>query len=352
MAVRQKLGGIMLALLWFALLSGQNQAAAQFQPTLGQNAILDEVIHNDGYLTEAMHGQFWAEMSAEVRSGAEAKEAMLIYYARKAGLLLDYRIALWESLQGTFMKKSPFRTPGYTELRDRFLAANEPYRTNARLMRAVRIGEGLIENALTGKPQRGFEGEQVVTLDVANLNLIQDFMTRYRYQSLMDPGWAARPIEWNFGHQHLKLIWPHISYPRHIGHNGRETAEQTPLTVYSRPDRFHRIYVWSEQVPKPARDPDRMLKDVSRKITDLGWVLGVSQPERWKGYRSLVFISHNRISKEQQEGVVRLVHVPPMKRVFIMIAASGVSPERAVALGEELDEALEIVLPSKDADGS
>lgn len=196
--VRCRLVKVVLVLMWF--LPADFLQAASAPPLNGrQNEILHTAMVANGYVTPALHREFWSMFPDDVRNDA----SFLAYSERKLAALYRYHHEVVASARLSLAAKTVVMSPGYaaakTELefdREGFILPD----------RTVIHGEALIGAAASGKVRRDADG--FVLADAQRVDDLAGALdgSLARLQILLRPDWRAVPQEYVYSEASIAIM--------------------------------------------------------------------------------------------------------------------------------------------------
>jgi hypothetical protein len=242
------LAGALLFLAELAL------AAAQQGLTAKQNEIFLTAMAADGWLTEEMHRQFWAEIPNEILSDSQEVNAIVEGMDNVVTLANGFQWETWNSIRLSIEKKKPEHTPGYSGERDRLLSAWPRKEDRTGIEQSVANAEGMIDAAGKGTAFRSARGPMYLTSELVDNVLAGIEGAMFRLRRLGNPVWKSAVEERQYSDLHLRMLW---DAPFSVSSRDLEIAGQKSklLFIGSQLSANERVQVGFSKVASRFSDP-------------------------------------------------------------------------------------------------
>jgi len=175
--------------------------------TSRQNEILKNAISADGWLTEAMHKEFWAAVPENIKSDPKALEIIFTAVEESSIIALQFQREAWVSMKMSLAARKVVRTPNYEAVKTSVLKLGSISNSVKQIETNVRNAEAMIEAAAFGKPMAGPRGNFYVTEELVEQVLLGLDGSFFRFRRLANPVWSYKVNEYPFPDLHIRILW-------------------------------------------------------------------------------------------------------------------------------------------------
>jgi hypothetical protein len=308
-----------------------------------QQEILMTAINTDGWLTEAMHREFWSSMPNEIRSDPKTVEAIVSMMGRASLVVARFQLEAWSSMKLSLQAKKVTKTTGYEKAKaDAFsVMATAQYRSQ--METNVRHAEEMIKAAATGKSVNSQRGTFYVNEEMIEQVLTGLEGTLHRFRRLTNSAWTTKVEERTYSDAHLRILWdgPFRRETKDITlENGR--SARLAMLSYQISDKeyvgigFFRIQGrWADPETAAIRVVTSSLKGMG--ITDVRPVAS-----RWRGRIAAEGAGSATTSEGLIHGSVRVVEAPEHGGVWQIVGMASTSLVEATTFRVLIEQATQL----------
>ena len=324
---------VVLIALWCSASGGNAQDL-----TAQQQKIVRTALAADGWLTEADHRTFWADVPTSVKSDPAAMSKFAQELVRHSAAAARFQRAVWESLAQTVTAKQVMRSSAYELERVEMVKA-----LGDRGVENAKKAEAMFQAAASGKPFSGPDGQFYITKELVDQTLGGLEGSLHRASKLENPVWQDRPRERAYPSEHVRVLWD--------GPFSRKTETVTtpsgvPLSLvmldYRVSETDHLAIVYA-RLPMPWSDPST---GITKMVTDSLKGMGVTPvglwTSQWRGRLSAEATGSATTASGQIHAAVRFVEGRELSSVWQIMAISGSSLPDAIRLRDALEASIQL----------
>jgi hypothetical protein len=332
---------LLAVFLFFSVLIAAPADAEDMTPR--QREILMTAINADGWLTEAMHHEFWDAVPEEIRSDTKALAFIVSMMERGFLDAVRFQREAWGSMKRSLATHTAVKTPSYEAAKAAMLVSNPhpEYRRQAEV--GARNAEAMIESAATGKPMASQKGTFYVTEEMIDRVLTGLDGSIHRLRRLTNPVWSAKVEEYSFPDVHVRILWdgPFRREAEDIKVEGGKPAKITVLTHQLSEKEIVQIGFVRMQV-RWAHPESAVMRVVSSSLDAMGVADASPASMRWRGRISAEGDGTAKTSEDTIHISVRVVEAKEHGGLWQIIGMSAGSRVEAIGLRETLEQALQL----------
>lgn len=311
-----------------------------------QKEILQEVGRVDGYVTEKMHAEFWAESPNATFKDEADKEAFFVFIERLATRGAQFQRELWSSVKASMEAGRIVKTPGYESAKAAALEALDGRPDlQKQAMVEIKQNEKLFEAAAKGLPIESAEGPVYLTPEKVDAIRADLDGVVARARKLVNPVWKTELVEHNFPDAHVKILWDGV-FAREVQNSKSGSGEKIRRVSLSyRISEFENVRLSFLQLEGGLADPaEETIAFVRNSLRGAGidhptTVSGVM----WRGRHSAIGNGMTSFSGGKLAASVRVLQLAEYDGILLIIGTTATSVRDAKLLRERLEERLQIL---------
>lgn len=175
--------------------------------TARQNEIFKNAISADGWLTEAMHREFWAAVPENIKFDPKALDIFEATVEKASMIAIQFQREAWGSMKLSLATRKIVQTPNYESVKTAVLNFGSLSNSAQKTETAVRNSEAMIEAAASGKPMASQSGTFYLTEELVEQVLIGLDGSLFRFRRLTNPVWSYQVKEYLFPDLHIRILW-------------------------------------------------------------------------------------------------------------------------------------------------
>jgi hypothetical protein len=191
---------IVLTVFWFAGSVGNATEASKLSPR--QNEIMRTTLAADGWLTEDMHREFWAQIPVADRWNPA--EGMLLEQIVAEGL--DFQRETWKSVMLSLQAGRVIRSPKYDAAKTSMLASPASAMLREQNATGIKNAESLMNAAANKSPVVTPGGTFYVTDELVGQTVAGLEAAHCRWQQLVNPSWEPKVEETKYSDAHVRIL--------------------------------------------------------------------------------------------------------------------------------------------------
>lgn len=319
------------------------------QPTVAQDitprqqVILETAINADGWLTEAMHREFWLSMPENIRSDTKFIESLVSTLARASLAATRFQQEVWGSTKLSLQAKKVTKTTGYEKAKEDVLSVMEASQYRSGVETSIRDAEELIKAAATGKPVKSPRGTFYVTEEMVEQILAGLEGAFHRFQRLNNPVWTTKVEEREYPDVHLRILWDG-PFQRKTNDITLENGQSGRLTMLSyRISEKESVQIGFIRTQGRLVDPEMAaIRVVKSSLKGIGIVDVRPVATRWRGRIAAEGTGSTAISEGLIHGSIRVVEAPEHGGVWLIVGMTSTSRIEAAALRALIEQAAQL----------
>lgn len=335
-----------LILMLVMVLAVCHPAQTQEYLSARQKEILQEVGRVDGYVTEKMHAEFWAESPNATFKDEAEKEAFFVFIERLATRGALFKRELWSSVKASMDAGRIVKTPGYEAAKAAALEALDG-RPGLQKQAMVEIAqnEKLFEAAAKGLPIESAEGPVYLTPEKVDAIRADLDGVVARARKLANPVWKTELVEHSFPEAHVKILWDGV-FAREVQNSQSGSGEKIRRVSLSyQVSEFENVrlsYLQLEEgLTNPAEETIAFVRNSLRGA-------GIDHPTKvsgvlWRGRHSAIGNGMASFSGGKLAASVRVLQLEEYNGILLIIGTTATSVLDAKLLRERLEERLQIL---------
>ena len=311
--------------------------------TSRQMEIVQTVLNVDGYITAALHREFWESVPDKIRSNLNASEGFIRVMEQALIVAVKFQRETWASINASLKAGRVVKTEEYESAKREVLESQMLLPERRQVKRGVAHAEGMIEAAGTNAPFQSPNGPLFVTQEMVDQVLAGMDGSLSRFRQLMNPQWKPKLEEYRHPEARVKVLSDtpfNVERKRITAENGR-TAYVVSLMKRASENEFVAINFielgdrWADPVRSSIRTARSTLLSV-----------GISKASivatAWRGLQSAEGTGATKTSKGNLYASVRVAEVPSHLGVIVFFVVTEKSVIDALELREELERMTQI----------
>ena len=333
------------SLLVIVVLTFPTQAtAANDDLTPRQLEIIQTVLNVEGFITEEVHGEFWASVPARIREDPETREAFVRFIDQSVASLARFQRESWASMQESLKAGRVVKTPGYMAAKEAVLNASPLRQYNQPVQKAADNAEGMIRAAAEGKPFHTPRGPMYITPELVSQVRAGLDGSVARFHRLLNPVWETSVNEYRYPDAHVAILSaiPFSVEKQDLTLENRRTVKATTLTNRLNETDYVGVtfsdygFVWSDPDGAVIRTAKATLKGVGAESSSVS-----SSP--WRGRRSAFGSGRAQTSEGVFFTSTRVVEMRELQGALIFVAVTATSKVDADTLREQLERSTQLL---------
>lgn len=325
--------------------NGQIAKSDQADPlTPRQREIMRIALSADGYITEQLHGEFWAPVSKEIRE----HDTSLVYLRQSAGVLVaagqDFQREFWLSVKATLRAGRVVKTPNYEAAQKRARQASSlpGYREQKDI--GAENGERLLAAAAQGKPFQTPQGQMYVTTELVSQVLSGLDGSAARFKILLNPTWTETVEEYRYPEAHVATLSPTpFSVERQkITIEGGRQVEQILLTRRLN-DTDYALISYAVYGGQWADPHGATIRTVQASLRSIGEPVTRAASSSWRNRVSATGSAKANTSDGTLYASIRVVELRELGSVLILTTTSQRSLAETYLLLENLENSIQLL---------
>ena len=321
-------------------------AQAQEYLSARQKEILQEVGRVDGYVTEEMHAEFWAESPNATFKDEADKGAYFRFIDRLATSGAKFQREVWSSVKASMDAGRIVKTPGYEAAKAGALAAlNGKTDLQKQAVVGIEQNEKLFEAAAKGLPIESVEGPVYLTPEKVDAILADLDGAVARIRKLVNPVWKTELVEYSFPEAHVKILWDGV-FAREIQNSQSGSGERVRRVSLSyQLSELENVRLSFLQLEGGLENPaEETITFVRNSLRGAG----IDHPTKvsgamWRGRHSAIGNGMTSFSGGKLAASVRVLQLEEYDGILLIIGTTGTSVLDAALLRERLEEKLQIL---------
>ncbi|MGH7928527.1 MAG: hypothetical protein ACREQV_12110, partial [Candidatus Binatia bacterium] len=245
------------------------------------------MLNVEGFITRALHDEFWASVPNEIRKDTESRSAFLDFVERTVAAGLSFQRESWASMKASLAARKVVKTPGYEPAKRAVLASSNLREYQAQVGNSIENAEAMISAAAFGTPVRTPRGPIYVTEEMINQVLGGLDGSIARFRKLADPVWAREAEERRYPEAHVRILSEtpfSTEVERLIGENGRPIRS---VMLINRHNETDFVSVTFSDIGVLWADPDgAVLRTAVSALTGAGVLHPRVASSQWRQHRS------------------------------------------------------------------
>lgn len=192
---------IVLTVFWFAGSVGNAAEFSKLSPR--QNEIMRTTLAADGWLTEDMHREFWAQIPVADRWNPAVGKLLLEQIGAEG---LDFQRETWKSIMLSLQAGRVIKSPNYDAAKARMLASPSSTMLQEQNATGIKNAERLMNAAANKSPVVIPSGTFYVTNEIVRRTLAGLEAAHCRWQMLVNPKWEPKVEETKYADAHVRIL--------------------------------------------------------------------------------------------------------------------------------------------------
>jgi hypothetical protein len=333
---------MLFAVLALSLPSALQVNAQQISPR--QQEIVDTALNVDGYLTEAMHRDFWSAVPAAFKSDARSLRSFTTYVDGLLVVAIRFQKEAWQSMKQSLAARRIMKTAAYDKAKADMLGASSDAVFKTKAANGVASAESMISAAATGAPVKTARGTLYVNEEMVEGVLSGLESSSFRMARLLSPAWKAVPIERRYPEAHVRILWEDGPFRRETHDVTIETGRSARVVLFSqRLSEFDHVQVGFISPSALTSEPTAALTRIAMASFKAIGVLSV-QPvsTRWRTRAAVTGTGAVTTSEGTLWVSMRVVEASEHKGVWQFVAITSRSQIEASLLREALEQRLQL----------
>ena len=164
-----------------------------------QTEIIQTVLNVEGFITEALHKEFWITAPPEVRNDARARAQFVQFIDRAIAVGVQFQRESWASVKLSLEAGRVVKSPGYELARKNILSLPQS-------RQGVANAEAMIKAAATGQPFQTPRGPAYITPELVDQVLAGLDGSIARFRRLVSPDWKETVTERRYPDAHVAIL--------------------------------------------------------------------------------------------------------------------------------------------------
>ncbi len=318
---------------WFAFaisanLSMLGSAAKAGELSARQNEIMRITLASDGWLTEDMHREFWAQIPVSDRSNPVMK--MFLEQVLSEGL--DFQRGTWKSVMFSLQAGQVTKSPDYESAKARILSSSTSVLLQEQNATAIKNAESLMDAAANKSVFVTPRGKVYITYELVSKTISGLESSLCRARQLANPNWNPKVEETKYSDAHVRILSDcpfRIEYQDVSAETGKKTRITMLLYAASPTNRLAVEFISTgAQFAVPQESIEHMALSA---LTGMG-IVGVNPiNSQWRGRASseasgsfassqgTIYASVRAVSAPEYQGVWAFLAVTPGSKVEAQI---------------------------------
>ena len=311
--------------------------------TSRQMEIVQTVLNVDGYITAALHREFWGSVPDKIRNDLNASEAFVRVMEQALIVAIKFQRETWASINASLKSERVVKTEEYESAKKEVLESQILLPERRQIKRSVAHAEGMIEAAAKNTPFQSPKGPLFVTQEMVDQVLAGMDGSLSRFRQLMNPQWRPKLEEHRYPEARVKILSDtpfNVERRRITAENGR-TAYVVNLMKRASENDF--VTISFIELGDRWADPVRSLIRTARStLLSTGINTASIVATTWRGLQSAEGTGATKTSKGSLYASVRVAEVPSHLGAIVFFVVTEKSVVDALELREELERTTQI----------
>lgn len=325
-------------LLALLLLSPTQPHANEDELTPRQQEIIQTVFSGGGFITEALHKEFWASLPRQLHENEAIKNDYIKNIDRVVASGTRFQRETWASMKASLEAHRVVKTIGLDQAKQNVMnvSQNPVYVREAR--KNISKVAVMLTAAANGTPYQTSQGPMYITPELVNQVLAGLDGSIARFQRLLQPKWKQEIKEYRYEDAHVAILSdvPFSIVEQNLTVENGKKVKLTMLTNQLNETDY--VAISFNEFDGVLEEPDSVvIRMVNGTIKGAGASPMLVSSSKWRGERSATGTGQSVTSVGVFYISTRVVEMPKQQGALSFIAVSATSKIEADALRDSLE---------------